>query len=296
MVSIPNPYTQQLGQLPQLGGDARSAINQIYKNLGATITPFNTQLQAEDKRRRQDIANLISRQTKDNAALRQTGIADILRVAGQSSGTVDDAEKAFLSNLVGRKQEQFNTAGLADLGARGAYQGSIKKLDTQLVRDLRASAIREKQARQAELEQNLLGFGTSLRTNAALFDAQMQQLNQTQGVLDQGIGSVQGGGGGGIQQSNGSYRVGQASGLSAAEAWIIQHESGGDPMAQNPHSTAHGIGQFLDSTDRAYSAKLGFPYRTTDPAQQLAMFRAYIRDRYGTAENAQRFWQANGWY
>jgi len=25
-------------------------------------------------------------------------------------------------------------------------------------------------------------------------------------------------------------------------------------------------------------------------------FRAYVRDRYGTAENAQAFWQANGWY
>ena len=25
-------------------------------------------------------------------------------------------------------------------------------------------------------------------------------------------------------------------------------------------------------------------------------FRAYVRDRYGTATRAKAFWQANGWY
>lgn len=31
-------------------------------------------------------------------------------------------------------------------------------------------------------------------------------------------------------------------------ACIIQHESGGDPTAQNAHSTASGLFQFLDTT------------------------------------------------
>jgi cell wall-associated NlpC family hydrolase len=90
--------------------------------------------------------------------------------------------------------------------------------------------------------------------------------------------------------------VGQAAGLSPAEAWIIDHESDGLTHADNPHSTAFGFGQLLEANRKAYGARFGFDPDTTDPGQQLTMFRAYVRDRYGTAENAQRFWQKNGWY
>jgi septal ring factor EnvC (AmiA/AmiB activator) len=83
------------------------------------------------------------------------------------------------------------------------------------------------------------------------------------------------------------------SSTSAAERWIIMHESGGDPRAQNPSSTAFGLGQLLLGNRILY---LGQDYATTDCSKQLAAFRAYVRDRYGTAEAAQAFWQANGWY
>jgi septal ring factor EnvC (AmiA/AmiB activator) len=83
------------------------------------------------------------------------------------------------------------------------------------------------------------------------------------------------------------------SSTSAAERWIIMHESGGDPTAQNPSSTAFGLGQLLLGNRILY---LGQDYATTDCSKQLSAFRAYVRDRYGTAEAAQAFWQANGWY
>jgi len=83
------------------------------------------------------------------------------------------------------------------------------------------------------------------------------------------------------------------SGTSAAEQWIIMHESGGDPTADNPSSTAFGLGQLLLGNRILY---LGKDYATTDCDKQLAAFRAYVRERYGTAEQAQAFWQANGWY
>jgi hypothetical protein len=41
---------------------------------------------------------------------------------------------------------------------------------------------------------------------------------------------------------------------------------------------------------------LGRDYATTDCDRQLWALRAYVRDRYGTAERAKAFWQANGWY
>lgn len=86
------------------------------------------------------------------------------------------------------------------------------------------------------------------------------------------------------------------SSLSPAESWIIQRESSFNPLAKNPTSSAFGIWQGLDSTRRAYGAKVGVNPNTTDPAEQLLMFRRYIADRYGSADAAQRFWQANHWY
>jgi septal ring factor EnvC (AmiA/AmiB activator) len=86
---------------------------------------------------------------------------------------------------------------------------------------------------------------------------------------------------------------GDLSGTSAAEYWIIMRESSGDPTADNPTSTAFGLGQLLLGNRILY---LGQDYATTDCGRQLWAFRAYVRDRYGTAERAKAFWQANGWY
>jgi hypothetical protein len=85
-------------------------------------------------------------------------------------------------------------------------------------------------------------------------------------------------------------------GLSAAEAWIIAHESGGSTTAANPHSSAFGLGQLLLGNRQRIGTILGFAPNTTDFLQQLAMFRYYYRERYGTAERAKAFWQAHGWY
>ena len=95
------------------------------------------------------------------------------------------------------------------------------------------------------------------------------------------------GGGGGSVMSGG---------LSAAERWIIMHESGGRTNADNPTSTAFGLGQLLLANRQHYGAILGVSAGTTDFGAQLKMFRMYVRDRYSTAENAQAFWQAHHWY
>jgi septal ring factor EnvC (AmiA/AmiB activator) len=91
----------------------------------------------------------------------------------------------------------------------------------------------------------------------------------------------------------GSGRRCDLSGTSAAERWIILHESGSDPTADNPTSTAFGLGQLLLGNRILY---LGEDYATTDCGRQLWAFRAYVRDRYGTAARAKAFWQAHGWY
>jgi septal ring factor EnvC (AmiA/AmiB activator) len=103
-------------------------------------------------------------------------------------------------------------------------------------------------------------------------------------------------------EAAGAIRAGQVrasggycdlSSTSSAERWIIMHESSGRPDADNPTSTAFGLGQLLLSNRLHY---LGADYATTDCGKQLSAFRAYVADAYGTAEAAQAFWQANGWY
>jgi hypothetical protein len=83
------------------------------------------------------------------------------------------------------------------------------------------------------------------------------------------------------------------SGTSDAEYFIIMHESGGDPTADNPTSTAFGLGQLLLDLRRRI---LGANYDTIDCGLQLMAFRTYVRERYGTAENAKAFWDSHGWY
>lgn len=76
-----------------------------------------------------------------------------------------------------------------------------------------------------------------------------------------------------------------------AAKWIVQKESGWDPNAQNPTSSAYGLFQFLDST----WAETGIG-KTSDPKRQGEAGARYIKSRYGDPLAAQQFWQANNWY
>jgi hypothetical protein len=65
--------------------------------------------------------------------------------------------------------------------------------------------------------------------------------------------------------------------------FIIQHESGFNPKADNPTSTAYGLFQMLVET-------------SPNPRVQTVNGLRYISGRYGTPENAEAFWQNNHWY
>lgn len=71
---------------------------------------------------------------------------------------------------------------------------------------------------------------------------------------------------------------------------LVMKESEYRNTAQNPTSTAFGIGQFLDSTWKGYGAK------TSDPRTQLEYMMRYVRDRYGDPSRALQFHLANNWY
>lgn len=73
---------------------------------------------------------------------------------------------------------------------------------------------------------------------------------------------------------------------------LFNHESQWRERAQNPTSTAYGIGQFLDSTWRSYGPK------TSNPVTQIRYALAYIAGRYGTPCSAWTAWSSRSphWY
>lgn len=78
-------------------------------------------------------------------------------------------------------------------------------------------------------------------------------------------------------------------------AWykLGMNESGWNNNAQNSHSTAYGIGQFLNSTWGGYGIA-----KTSDPAQQVEAMARYIKARYGSPSKALAAWNSRNphWY
>jgi hypothetical protein len=74
---------------------------------------------------------------------------------------------------------------------------------------------------------------------------------------------------------------------------LIMGESGFNPNAQNPTSSAYGIGQFLDSTWASVGIR-----KTADPYGQTVGLLRYIAQRYGNPVNAFSAWlqRSPHWY
>ena len=86
------------------------------------------------------------------------------------------------------------------------------------------------------------------------------------------------------QASNNNYSSSVSGNDAAAKAWIAQHESSNNYNARN--------GQYIGKY------QLGASYLNGDysPANQERVADQYVAQRYGSWTNAQRFWEANGWY
>lgn len=72
---------------------------------------------------------------------------------------------------------------------------------------------------------------------------------------------------------------------------VVNMESGWNPYAQNPHSTAYGIFQFLDGTWNSYGCS-----KTSDYKLQVDCGLRYIQMRYVNPYGALIFHQSHGWY
>jgi hypothetical protein len=85
-------------------------------------------------------------------------------------------------------------------------------------------------------------------------------------------------------------KVGGAEQFSCLEK-LWGKESGWNPNAQNPTSTAYGIPQFLDSTWKSTGIA-----KTSDGYRQIDAGLIYIENRYGSPCGAWAHSQSTGWY
>ena len=225
-----------------------------------------------------------------------TGRVTGLAVMVQANDLRDLVERAVtLSYVISADQDVLTRLEVARKRAVQLHDGMVKAEKARVaaeatvrvqlgelerVRAVRQQAKRKMDARVARLA----GAAAALRSRSA----ELRRLIRQEELARQR--AARGGGGGSI---HGSGRRCDLSGTSPAEYWIIMRESSGFPTADNPTSTAFGLGQLLLGNRILY---LGQAYATTDCGRQLWAFRAYVRDRYGTAARAKAFWQANGWY
>jgi len=72
---------------------------------------------------------------------------------------------------------------------------------------------------------------------------------------------------------------------------LVEKESGWKENAQNPKSTAFGIGQFLNSTWKSVGCE-----KTNDKYEQVSCMIDYIELRYETPQKALSFHKSNNWY
>jgi septal ring factor EnvC (AmiA/AmiB activator) len=202
------------------------------------------------------------------AALVQSGKADQLMGQVAILDHLAKESNNSLADLIVARQDYTLARSIlaeAEVDARKAGAVISRKIDQALeLRDLRVQA---KDALDDKIR--------ALEGEAGVLRVTLQQRQQRQ------AGQVRGGG------------KCDLSGTSDAEYFIIMKESGGDPTADNPRSTAFGLGQLLIDGRRHY---LGANADTIDCGLQLQAFRGYVRDRYGTAENARAFWLSHGWY
>jgi len=179
-MALSNPYTSQLGDLGSLKQGTRLGLDKIYAAMRKNLGRFGTTLDTENLAARRSISSNLQDMLAALSTNRAEGIGSALRSA-EFGGEVDTAQRRLLSNLAGQDIGLYQGYGKAKKGLEESYQGRIRGIDKQYVRDLQASAVREKQARLAELEENALGIASGLRSQSAMFDAQQQQLAFAQG-------------------------------------------------------------------------------------------------------------------
>ncbi|WGW12757.1 tape measure protein [Saxibacter everestensis] len=75
--------------------------------------------------------------------------------------------------------------------------------------------------------------------------------------------------------------------------YIVSRESGWNPRAKNPRSSAAGLPQFIAANQKHYGV---YPIRSKGVWAQLDAMKRYVNDRFDGFANARRYWERHNHY
>lgn len=279
-----NPYTAQLKSFTSNTGNARRGLIDLYKLRTKGVESHYNYVNKLYGGAYNTTNKSYGASASTLSGFEAQGMKGV-EAGGYDMGNAD-VRQAVVGIVKGGVQP-YRDYLRAEGKAQGAWYKGYKGGEQYEDRTLKTGLKRERSAALSELEQGIIDVSTNLQGQAGAFTQQQNFLAQQQSYMNQMLQ---------LQGQQATQAQGGGGGESAAEKWIISKESSGNVYADNPKSTAFGLGQLLISNRQAYGRQLGFNPNTTNYNEQLAMMRAYIKDRYGSAEAAMRFWQANGWY
>lgn len=231
-------------------------------------------------------------------------------------GGQNATEQAFFDKWIGQFQKQFpgirtiwraknhldhlhiDTANGANMGAGSVSDGDGGGIDFSFFTKP-FEAIKDKIKAGVE---KFGGFGDLVGGGARkMVDMPIQWIQDNIGKVTEFVGDVAENVKGGITKGV-AFGKGQAwatgKGLSWGQRsnmnWIVSKESGWNPKAQNPRSTASGLPQFINSTSRQYLG--GAPAKNFGVFDQLDGMQNYVDDRYNGWGGAVRFWKSHNYY
>jgi hypothetical protein len=258
-------YYNQRNQADVVNAQNVQKLREIMAANGVSTSGENLTLNAQANSDRLNALNSLNQQEQAKMNDYASQITDWNNPARDESIT-NQIEAARTQALLNAKQAAYNRAwnefGFNNMSAAQQAQLAMSKYNLDSTN-----------AANAQSSQSLLDYYNSL-----------------------GFNSGSGGGGTASYQKDMSKAISMGVDPSWAPvlSQIVAKESSYNPNAKNPTSTAYGYGQFLASTRAQYEKKTGLSYN--DPASQLVMMAQYVKDRYGTPQNALNFWNAHKWY
>jgi hypothetical protein len=185
-----NPYQGSLGDLDYLKKGSRKGLDVIYKQMQHNLGRFGQRLDYLDKSTAQYTSNLFEGLDSKLGGIQDQDAADAVLTALNSGGPIDDVQRRDLERIATRGAGLYQGYAGQLGGAEREYQKGLRGLDKAYVKELKASAVREKQARVAELEENALGIASGLRTQGAMWDAQQQMMALSGAAINTGAGQA----------------------------------------------------------------------------------------------------------
>lgn len=280
-----------------LAGGIASEVSLVLKNIGQVIAAITRPFRGS--------AGWLIRRGIDAISGLVRGIRSVFgSVSSAVIGVISRALNPFrpagrwLVNA-GRALVSGLRAGISS--AIGSVGGVLRRLKDAIVGGLkRLFGIRSPSTVMAGLGANLVaGLVRGIVTNRGSLRAVVKSIG---GDVIDWLGSIFGGIGAGPNIATGGIQklaqrmaagYGWTGGQWAALRTLVQNESGWNPNAANPTSTAYGLFQFLDSTWSSVGA-----VKTSSPVGQISAGLRYIKSRYGSPASALGAWQSRSphWY